>query len=74
MKQLVSGKTGAIQRILQIKDEAPAVSEVQAHVWGESDGRSWSYKGTIRLIHEGEDDRSAVYGAEGAVGKLSSFS
>lgn len=51
-------------RILQVKDEAPAVSEVQAHVWGTSEGRSWSYKGTIRLIHSGEDDKPAVYGAE----------
>lgn len=50
--------------ILQIKDEAPAVSEVQAHVWGTSEGRSWSYKGTIRLIYGGDDDKSAVYGAE----------
>lgn len=60
-------------RILQIKDEAPAVSEVQAHVWGKSGGRSWSYKGTIRLIHEGEDDRSAVYGAESGRWKAIEF-
>lgn len=50
--------------ILQIKDEAAAVSEVQAHVWGISEGRSWSYKGTLRLIHTGEDDKPAIHGAE----------
>ena len=49
-------------RILQVKNEAPAVAEVQAHVWGTSEGCRWSYKGSIRLIHSGEDDKPAVYG------------
>lgn len=51
--------------ILSFKDEAPAISEVAAHVWGGSDENPWNYKGWMRLVYQSKDGRPAVRGDEG---------
>lgn len=72
-RDLLSGVVVLDWRIVSIEDKAAAACEVVVKTCGEQDGRSWSYIGTITLIHESEDGDSAIFGYEAGTWKAVEF-
>lgn len=64
-REYLEGVTVHSWLVLSAEDKAAAVSEVAVHVWGASNERPWSYKGTIRLINQNDDGNPVIHGQEG---------